>query len=85
MEVTAAVEALMSFAVVGAAVSALIQWMQVKFGPEGNETKVLAIVFSLIAGIVVWLLFETAYWTSVLGVFAAANTVYAMFFSGVRK
>ena len=45
MEVTAAVEALMSFAVVGAAVSAFIQWIQVKFGAEGTETKILAKVF----------------------------------------
>ena len=84
MEVTAAVEALMSFAVVGAAVSAFIQWIQVKFGAEGTETKILAIVFSLVSGILVWVLADTAYLTSVLGVFAAANTVYAMFFSCVR-
>ena len=80
-----AVEQILSFAIVGGLLSTLIQIIQVRFGAEGNTTKMLAIGLSVVLGTIIWALAGTTLWTSILGILAAANTMYALVFSGVRK
>jgi hypothetical protein len=82
---TAAVEAFLSISIVGAALSWAIQWMQDHWGVEGAQTKAISIVGSVVLGGFVWFLQDTAIWASILGVLAAASTVYAMVFSGKRS
>lgn len=79
-----AVQAFLSIGIVGAALSFGIQWMQDKFGVGGSATKAISIVGSVILGGFVWFLQGTEMWASILGVLAAASTVYAMVFSGKR-
>jgi len=84
MEISA-VEQILSYAIVGAALSTVIQWAQAKYGVEGNTTKFIAIGASVVLGGGVWFLAGTTLWVSILGILAAANTMYALVFSGVRK
>lgn len=72
----------LSIGIVGAALSYATQWLQDKYGVEGNETKIIAIVGSIVLGAIVWFLQGTAVWASILGVLAAASTVYAFVFKG---
>lgn len=75
----------LSIGIVGAALSMGIQWLQAKFGVEGTVTRVISIAGSVVLGGAIWFLQGTAVWASILGVLAAASTVYAMVFSGIRK
>lgn len=79
-----AVQQFLAIGIVGAALSAAIQWLQAKYGVEGGTTRTIAILGSVVLGGLVWVLSGTAIWQSILGVLAAASTVYAMFFSGVK-
>ena len=79
------VSSFLSIGIVGAALSYVIQYVQEKFGAEGNETKIIAITGSVFLGGVVWALQGTEIWASIIGVLAAASTVYAMVFSGKRN
>lgn len=72
----------LSIGIVGAALSYGTQWLQDKYGVEGRETQIIAIVGSILLGAVVWFLQGTAIWASILGVLAAASTVYAFVFKG---
>jgi hypothetical protein len=85
MEIETTIQAFLSIGIVGAALSWFTQWLQDKFGVEGSQTKAIAIAGSIILGGVVWYLSGLAIWTTILGVLAAASTVYAMVFSGKRK
>lgn len=80
-----AIQAFLSIGIVGAAFSTLIQWMQMRFGVEGATTRAISIVGSVVLGGAIWFLQGTAIWASILGVLGAASTVYAVFFSGMRK
>lgn len=67
-----------SIAVVGATLSGVIQIIKTKFGTTTQTTLALTIVLSLIVGgVYVWLQ-ATPYYQAVLGVLAAASTVYAV-------
>lgn len=85
MEITTVVEQLLSYAIVGVALSSFIQWAQAKYGVEGNTTKFIAIGASVALGTIIWFLAGTTLWAPILGILAAANTMYALVFSGVRK
>lgn len=74
----------LSIGIVGAGLSYLTQWLQEKYGVQGNETRLIALVGSVLLGAVVWFLQGTEVWASILGVLGAASTVYAMVFSGKR-
>lgn len=74
----------LSIGIVGAALSYFTQWLQEKYGVGGNQTRVIAIAGSVLLGAGVWFLQGTAVWASIMGVLAAASTVYAMIFSGKR-
>ena len=79
-----AVQQFLAIGIVGVAFSIAIQWLQSKFGVGGNKTKAIAIVGSVVLGGLVWFLSGTAIWASILGVLAAASTMYAMFFSSIK-
>lgn len=79
------VEQFLSISIVGSVLSLFIQWLQNKYGVEGSQTKAIAIFGSIVLGGLVYFLSALPIWTSILGVLAAASTVYAMFFSGNRK
>ena len=76
------VESFLSIGIVGAALSYGVQWLQDKYGVDGNETRIISIAGSIVFGAAVWFLQGTAVWASILGVLAAASTVYAMYFKG---
>jgi hypothetical protein len=71
----------LGIAIVGAALSLVIEWMQEKYGMDAKKTRALSIVLSFVVGGFYWLLSNTEIWQSILGVLAAASTVYALFFN----
>lgn len=75
----------LSIGIVGTMLSLGIQWVQDRYGYEGNTTKAIAVVGSIVLGGFVVVLGSTPYWASVVGVLAAASLVYSFVFSGVRK
>ena len=76
------VTSFLSIGIVGAALSYATQWLQDKYGVEGTQTKAIAIGGSVVLGAAVWFLQGTELWASIIGVLAAASTVYAMYFKG---
>lgn len=85
MEIDTLVQNFLSIGIVGAALSWGIQALQNKFGVEGSQTKAIAIGGSVVLGGLVYFVSSLPVWTTILGVLAAASTVYAMVFSGNRK
>ena len=85
MEIETTVQAFLSIGIVGAALSWFTQWLQDKYGVEGSQTKAIAIGGSIILGGIVWFLSSLEIWQTILGVLAAASTVYALAFSGKRS
>lgn len=85
MEINAIVQNFLSIGIVGAALSFFVQWLQNRYGVEGAQTKAIAIGGSVILGGLVYVLSGLPVWSTILGVLAAASTVYAMVFSGNRK
>lgn len=67
-----------SLAIVGAAVSALVQFIkrQTYVSP-----RVAVIVLSAVAGSAYWYLQDTALWEAVLGILLIANGVYGLIIS----
>jgi len=74
----------LGIAIVGAGLSLAIEWLTNKWGTTSSGAKAIAIVLSVIVGGAYWFFSGTAIWQSVLGVLAAASTVYALFFSGKK-
>lgn len=72
----------LGIAIVGAALSLAIEWITNKWGTTSSASKAISIVLSVVVGGAYWFLAGTAIWQSILGVLAAASTVYALFFSG---
>lgn len=70
---------LLGIAIVGAGLSAVIQWLKIKFGAEGLAVKLLTILLAIIVGTLYVFLRDTAVWPTILGVLGAASTVYAFF------
>ena len=79
------VDEFLGISIVGAALSLGIEWLQGKYGATSKEARGLAIGGSLVLGTLVWSIAQTPYYQSVLGVLAAASTVYAMFFSKKKQ
>lgn len=69
----------MEIALVGVAVSFLVQWLKVKFGPE-NEWRSLAVlaVSCLVVAVLYTALREYGYWEAVVGILMTASTFYAI-------
>ena len=68
---------ILEITIVGAILSGVIALLKKKFGTEGWQTKALTIVLALMVGAVIYFFQETAYWETVMGVLAAASTVWA--------
>lgn len=64
--------------IVGSALSVVIEFIKATFGTQGNKTKLLTILLAIIVGGAYVLLAGTPIWTTILGVLAAASTVYAL-------
>lgn len=70
---------LLGITIVGAALSAIIEGIKSRYGTSSWATKVLTILLSIVVGLVYVWLAGTGVWVSILGVLAAASTVYAFF------
>lgn len=68
---------ILEIAIVGAILSGAIQFIKTKWGTDGMTTKILTVVMALMVGALIYFFQETAYWQTVIGVLAAASTVYA--------
>lgn len=69
----------LAIGIVGAALSLLIEWITNKYETNAAGGKAVAIIASIVVGGVYWALSGTVIWESILGVLAAASTVYALF------
>lgn len=67
----------LGIAVVGAALSGLIEWLKTTFRTTSLGTKLLTIVLAIVIGALYVWLHGTPVWSTILGVLAAASTVYA--------
>ena len=69
--------------IIGAAMSAYLQYAKKKAGLSSPESKLYAILGSIILGVTYWGINQNVeLYQAVLGVLTAASTVYALFFSG---
>lgn len=68
---------ILEIAIVGAALSFLVQWLKNAFGTEAWQTKLITVVLALVVGGLIYLFQNTAYWETAVGILAAASTVYA--------
>lgn len=68
----------LGIAIVGAALSGIVDFLKVKFGTSSNTTKAITIALSIVLGGIYVMLEGTPAWTTILGVLAAASTVYAL-------
>jgi hypothetical protein len=68
---------ILEIALVGVALSAIIEVVKNKFGTEGYITKAITIGLALLIGGIIYFLQDTAFWETFLGVLATASTVYA--------
>jgi hypothetical protein len=66
-------------AIVGTALSLVQQWINKKWELNSALNRALILVLSLVVGIVYFVLRATTWWTTIIGVLAAASTVYAIF------
>ncbi len=69
----------MEIAIIGVAVSFLVQWLKDKFGPS-NQWKslaTLAVVCIVAAGAYTYLR-ATPYWDTIVGILMTASTFYAL-------
>lgn len=66
----------LSLAVVGAAVSVLMQWVKKYVGDDKNSLQMAMIVVSVVIGSVYFFLVGTPAWEAILSILATATTVY---------
>jgi hypothetical protein len=76
---------LMNLAIVGAALSLVIEFIQRKFSVDGGKAKALTIVLALIVGTGYVLLRDTNYWVTLMAILSAASFVYAIFIPSRKK
>lgn len=71
------INAFLGIAIVGVALSGVVQLMKLKFGTSGWQTKALTVVLALVvAGGYVWIK-ETPYFETVILVLTTTSAVYA--------
>lgn len=73
------IENFLGIGIVGAALSGIIQFIKVKWETSGLKVKLLTILLSVLVGWLYVALQGTPIWATILGVLAAASTVYAFF------
>ncbi len=69
----------LGIAVVGVALSIVIQKLKDTFGCNSFEAKILTVTLSLVVGGAYYFLRQTVYWATVLAVLTTASTFYAFF------
>lgn len=79
------INAFLGIAIVGASLSFVIELVTSRIGANSAGSKAVAIGLSVVVGGLYWYLSGTAIWQSVLGVLAAASTVYALFINKGSK
>ena len=72
-------ENFLHIAIVGVALSGTIQYIKTRFGTTGIGTKFITLGLALIVGTGVYLLQDTSYWETIIGVLGSASVVYAFF------
>lgn len=68
-----------SIAIVGAALSVIINLIKGKFGTDTGTTKAITIGLSIVLGLAYYFLEGTAIWKSILGILGAASAFWAIF------
>lgn len=74
----------LGIAIVGAALSVVVQTIKGKFGIDKSGTKALCILLAVIVGGAYWYASQLPIWQAILGVLAAASTVYAFIFNSEK-
>lgn len=69
----------LGIAIVGSALSFLIQYIKGKLGTKSLATKGITIGLAIILGAGYVFLRDTQWWTTIIGVLVAASTFYAFF------
>lgn len=67
----------LGIAIVGAGLSGIIEYIKLKMGIDSWATKILTIILAIVVGGLYVFLAGTPIWTTIIGVLAAATTVYA--------
>ena len=70
----------LGISIVGVVLSGLVEFIKSKFKTKPLVTKALVVGLSVVVGGLFVLLSGTPLWTTILGILAAASTVYALFF-----
>lgn len=74
------VQTFLEISIVGTALSVVIEGIKNKYGPTSSTTKGITIALAIALGTAIYFLSGTAIWLTIVGVLAAASTVYAFFF-----
>lgn len=75
-----AVQTFLEISIVGTGLSFVIEAIKAKFGTGTIATKGITIGLAVAIGAGIYFLSGTAIWLAIVGVLAAASTVYAFFF-----
>jgi hypothetical protein len=72
-------QSFLEISIVGTILSFAVEAIKTKYGTSSFATKGITIGLAGVIGAAVFFLSGTAIWVSILGVLAAASTVYAFF------
>jgi hypothetical protein len=76
MEQNEIIQVLSQSALVGAALSLLMQFIKNKFGLDSNKSKLIILVVCLVGASAFYLLKSTPYWMPLLGILGTASALY---------
>lgn len=65
-----------SFVVIGAIVSALVQFLKNKFGTTSPATLFIVVALSILAGSFYFFVKGTSYWEPIIAILGSAGAVY---------
>lgn len=74
----------LSISIVGTLLSAVVQFIKVKFGTVSLATKFITIFGAMAIGAVYYFFSQTIWWQAMLGVLGVASTIYAFFLKDDR-
>jgi len=67
---------LTSYIIIGVAVSAIVQFLKKKYGTESNQTMVIVIGLSILAGSLYFFIKDSGYFENILTILAFAGATY---------
>lgn len=79
MELQIALSDFLAIGIVGATLSLAIQYFKNKWGVEAWLTRGLTVFLALGIGAGYWVIRDTAYFPTVVGILTSASTVWALF------